>query len=112
MSSDKPHVIRPVILAGLGAWLGVLVLCIAIDQPRLTTILMPLWRPMFALAGQGPNLGSAERPLYEATPVHALFGLLGIALSAVVYIGLAWAWGVWRQRRASGKAAPHASARL
>jgi hypothetical protein len=90
-----------IILTGMLAWLAAVVVCWRVNDYRLTTVLMPLWRPMFALAGQGPNLGTSESPAYEATPVHAMFGLAGIGVSALVYIGLAWAWLVWRQRRIS-----------
>jgi len=65
---------------------------------------MPLWRPIFALAGQGPNLGTPEQPTYEATPVHAVLGLAGIGLSALVYIALVWGWAAWRREQSSPRA--------
>ena len=65
-----------------------------LKDERVTTVLMPLWMPVASLAGSGPRLGIG----YEATPVHIVAGLAGIALSAVVYIGLTYAWFRWRER--------------
>jgi hypothetical protein len=87
---------RALILGG-AAWLAAVGACMYLNDERVTRVLMPLWVPVASLAGSGPNLGTPARPMYEATPVHALAGLTGIALSAVVYIGLVyallrWAW--------------------
>jgi hypothetical protein len=88
-----------IVIAGVLAWLTAVGVCWQVNDARLTTVLMPLWRPLFALAGQGPNIGTPEDPTYEATPVHAMLGLAGIGLSAVLYIGVVWGWVAWRQRR-------------
>jgi hypothetical protein len=88
-------------LGGIVAWLGAVVVCQQVNDPRLTTVLMPLWRPVLALAGQGPNIGTPARPAYEATPVHAILGWAGIALSALVYIAVVWGWAAWRARQSS-----------
>lgn len=82
-----------IVVAGVLAWLTALAVCWRVGDYRIMTVLMPLWRPLLALAGQGPNIGTPEEPAYEATPVHAMLALAGIALSAFVYIGLAWGWG-------------------
>jgi hypothetical protein len=86
-----------VVVAGLALWLLAVGICWQVSDHRLTTVLMPLWRPLLALAGRAPNIGTPEDPAYEATPVHAIFALTGIGLSALVYIGLLWTWVAWRR---------------
>ena len=89
------------LLIGGAVWLLAVGVCMYLNDERVTTILMPLWIPIASLAGSGPNVGTAERPLYEATPVHMVAALTGIALSAIVYIGLTYAWLRWRDRGAA-----------
>jgi hypothetical protein len=91
---------RAVILGG-AAWLAGVGVCMYLNDQRVTTVLMPLWGPIVSLAGSGPNLGTPEQPMYEATPVHALAGLTGIVLSAVVYIGLLYALLRWAAKRSA-----------
>ena len=88
-----------VVAAGLTSWLLAVVICWQVNDYRVTSVLMPLWRPLLALAGRGPNIGTPEDPAYEATPVHAVFALTGIGLSALVYVGVLWAWLTWRRSR-------------
>jgi hypothetical protein len=89
---------RAVILGG-AAWLAGVGICMHLNDEWVTTVLMPLWVPLASLAGPGPNFGTPERPMYEATPVHALAGLTGIALSAIVYVGLMYALLRWWPKR-------------
>ena len=49
-------------------------------------------------AGTGPNIGTAERPAYEWTPVHLLGLGLGLALSWLFYVLVAYSvlrWTEW-----------------
>jgi hypothetical protein len=49
-------------------------------------------------AGTGPNIGTAERPTYEWTPVHLLALGLGLALSWLFYVLVAYSvlrWTEW-----------------
>ena len=90
-----------VVVAGLSLWLMAVGICWQVNDYRVTTVLMPLWRPLLALAGRGPNIGTSEDPAYEATPVHAILALTGIGLSAPVYVGVLWACVTWRHSRSS-----------
>jgi hypothetical protein len=65
---------------------------------------MPLWIPVGSLAGPGLNIGTAETPFYEATPVHAFAALAGIVLSVVVYVGLAYLGCRWHHQRKAMRA--------
>ena len=38
-----------------------------------------------------PNIGTADRPLYEATPIHVMAFFMGIPVGVVVYSVLAFA---------------------
>ena len=53
-------------------WLVAVVASMYLNDEHLTAVLMPLWIPVGSLAGPGLNIGSAKRPRYEATPVHAV----------------------------------------
>jgi hypothetical protein len=69
------------------------------NDERVAAVLLPLWRPALALAGDGPNLGTAEQPAYEFTPVHLVMSVIGIVASSVVYMLIASAaLRVWRKR--------------
>jgi hypothetical protein len=85
------------VMGGLAAWLVAVIVCWRVNDHRLTTVLMPLWRPVASLAGQGPNIGTLDSPVYEATPVHAMMGLAGIGLSALVYILLLYGLLMWQR---------------
>jgi hypothetical protein len=70
-----------------------------VADPRVTAVLMPLWIPLGLWAGPGLNIGTEERPLYEATPVHLIAGVTGVLLSVVVYVGAAYGLLWLRTRR-------------
>jgi hypothetical protein len=83
------HALRATLIGG-AAWFLALMACVHYRMERLTTILMPLWKPFATLAGPGFNIGTAEKPLYEGTPVQVIAYLAGIGLSVFVYIALAY----------------------
>jgi hypothetical protein len=89
------------LMVGGGLWLLAVGICMYVSDERVTTVLMPLWAPVSWLAGPGYNIGTSEKPLYEATPVQALAGLAGIGLSAIFYVSLVYVLLRWRQRRSS-----------
>jgi hypothetical protein len=89
------------LVAGGALWLVAVVICMNVNDERLTTVLMPLWAPVSLLAGPGFNIGTADKPMYETTPVQAFAGLAGIGLSAIVYVSLLYVLLRWRQHRAS-----------
>jgi hypothetical protein len=63
-----------------------------------------LW-PAILLVGLVPrhNIGTADKPLYEGTPIHLLAASLGFVLSLILYSGIAYALLTWIQRgRAHG----------
>ena len=93
------------LLAGGALWLVAVIICMNVNDDRLTTVLMPLWAPLGLLAGPGFNIGTADNPLYEATPVQAVAGLTGIGLSAIVYVSLIYVLLRWRQNRATPRRA-------
>lgn len=102
----QPGRTRPLpraILVGGAIWLVLAAACMYLRDHRVTTVLMPLWVPVASLAGTGPNMGTPDRPAYEATPVHAVFGIAGILFSAPVYIALVYGGLRWRQRRSLGQ---------
>ena len=37
-----------------------------------------------------PNLGTAERPMYEGTPLDVLAAVIGLAMSALMNIAIAY----------------------
>jgi hypothetical protein len=88
------------LLAGGVLWLLGVVICMNLNDDRVTTVLMPLWAPLGSLAGPGFNIGTPDKPLYEATPVQALAGLIGIGLSAIIYVSLLYVLLRWRHSRA------------
>ncbi|HJP86125.1 MAG TPA: hypothetical protein VJ852_09060 [Gemmatimonadaceae bacterium] len=51
--------------------------------------------PIGAMAPPGVNIGSAENPILEETPVQMAASFAGIALSAVFYILIAYFWLRW-----------------
>ena len=67
---------------------GILVL-IGVNTPteELRSILLWHWEPIYSLAGNGPLLGYAQdgTPMYEGTPVHMLFGFVGMFAGFVIY---------------------------
>jgi len=93
---------RPIgwaVLCGTVGWLLALAIAVRSNDERVAAVLLPLWRPVFALAGNGPNLGTAEQPAYEGTPVHFVMSVIGIVASSVVYMLIASAaLRVWRKR--------------
>lgn len=51
------------------------------------SILLWHWGPIYSLAGNGPILGHRPdgTPMYEGTPVHMLFGLIGLFAGFLIY---------------------------
>jgi hypothetical protein len=91
------------LVVGGGLWLLAVGICMYLNDQRVTAVLMPLWMPITWLAGPGFNIGTPDKPLYEATPVQALAGLAGIGLSALIYVSLTYVLLRWRQHRSSGQ---------
>jgi hypothetical protein len=58
-----------------------------------------LW-PAILLVGLVPrhNIGTADKPFYEGTPIHLLAAYLGFVLSLILYSGIAYALLAWIQR--------------
>jgi len=78
----------------LGWIIAIVLMLIAfnIENKDLAKILMWNLGLFMALAGNGPLLGydAQGHPMYEGTPVHWLFALLGFASSFVIYPVLAF----------------------
>jgi len=91
------------LLGGGAAWILAVFMAFRRDDPGFATVLLPLWKPIGSLAGNGPNIGTLEHPGYEATPIHIILSFIGIGASAGVYILIAAAvvWA-WRNRRVQG----------
>jgi hypothetical protein len=75
------------ILAGLFLAGVLLVLAIYLKDPYWSQVLVWHWKPIYSLAGNGPLLGynSAGEPIYEGTPIHFLFNLIGALAGFVIY---------------------------
>lgn len=54
---------------------------------EIRSVLLWHWKPIYSLAGNGPLLGHTAdgTPIYEGTPVHVLFGLLGMFAGFMIY---------------------------
>ena len=103
-SSSKPRnsdlIGRAVALGGL-CWLAALVVVTILNSRRLARVLFPLMEPISSLAGPGFNMGTAEHPRYEWTPVQGFATFAGVASSALIYMALTYIWFRWRNSPAS-----------
>ena len=79
-------------------WLVALIVTTLLNSARLGRVLFPLMEPIGALAPPGVNIGTAERPILEETPVQMAASFAGIALSAVVYVFAVYVLLLWWQR--------------
>ncbi len=86
-------------------WLAALLLG-TVATPAAVILAVPAPRPLDAVlawplvlldswVGPGPNIGTAEEPIYEGTPVHLVALLVGIALTWLFYVLLA-RLAIWR----------------
>jgi hypothetical protein len=98
LSLFRRYLVKRALLLGGVAWLAAVIVSMGINEPRLTAVLLPLWRPVGSLAGPPLQIGTLDAPFTEATPVHLVAWLTGIALSALIYIGLAFLWLRWKGR--------------
>lgn len=69
-----------------------LVIALNIESRTIAAILMWNVYLFVALAGNGPLLGydAQGNPMYEGTPVHAVFGLLGALSGFLIYPAIAF----------------------
>jgi hypothetical protein len=96
---ESPDLGARAVGTGCIVWLVALVVVTLLDSRRLGRVLFPLWEPVSSLGGPGFNMGTAEHPVYEGTPVQMLAAFAGIVLSALFYILVAYVWFRWRYRR-------------
>jgi hypothetical protein len=77
----------------------------SIEDERVSRVLLWQLKPVMYLAGTGPLLGydAQGNPMYEGTPVHLIFGFLGLLLGVPIYSVLSFAV-LWVLRRARSKA--------
>jgi len=59
-------------------------------------VLWPL--PLLARLVPHGNIGTAEHPVYEGSPLDLFAALIGLAVSALFYGGLVYAILAWRAR--------------
>ena len=82
--------------------MGVAPVLLAMTQLRTEGALTKfvLW-PAILIGGLVPrhNIGTADKPLYEGTPVHWLAANFGLGLSLILYSAIAYALLAWIQRR-------------
>jgi hypothetical protein len=77
-------------------------LAIASDYGRWARVLE--WQAaLFQNLIPAPNLGTAERPLYEGTPLHLVAWYVGVMLSFPMYTAGAYIALAVRQRALSGQ---------
>ena len=77
----------------------------SIEDERMSRVLLWQLKPMMYLAGPGPLLGydAQGNPMYEGTPVHIIFGFLGLLLGVPIYSILSFVV-LWVLRRSRSKA--------
>ena len=96
---ESPDLVARAVGTGGLVWLVAVIVVTFLNSPRLGRVLFPLWKPASSLAGPGFNMGTAEHPVYEGTPVQIFAAFAGIAFSAVFYVLLAYVWFRWRYQR-------------
>ena len=96
---ENPNLGGRAVGTGCLVWLVALIVVTFLNSRRLGRVLFPLWEPVSALGGPGFNIGTAEHPVYEGTPVQIIAAFAGIAMSALFYILLAYVWLRWRYHR-------------
>jgi hypothetical protein len=79
-----------ILFSALAGWLlaGVLLsLAIYLNDPFWSQAMIWHWKPIYSLAGNGPLLhyDAAGNPIYEGTPIHLLFNLIGVFAGFVIY---------------------------
>ena len=84
------HLWVKILVSLIGGWLlagSLLLLAFYLDDPYWSPVLLWHSEPFSRLAGNGPLLGydAAGKALYEGTPVHLLFGIIGAFIGFVVY---------------------------
>jgi hypothetical protein len=95
-------------------WLAALLLG-TVATPAAVILAVPAPRPLDAVlawplvlldiwVGPGPNVGTAEEPIYEGTPVHLAALVVGIVLTWVFYVLVA-RLVLWRVARRYAKGA-------
>jgi hypothetical protein len=87
-----------ILISLIGGWTIAAILLVFVryfDNDNLTAVLLWHWGPIYSLAGNGPLLGYRPdgTPLYEGTPIHLVFGLIGYLAGFLIYpiiIYLVW----------------------
>ena len=84
-----PLVVK-ILLSVFAGWIVaavLLVLSIYLNDPFWSPLLIWHWKPIYALAGDGPFLGynTAGEPIYEGTPIHFLSNIIGMMAGFVIY---------------------------
>jgi len=91
----------------VGTLITIVVTLLAFANPQSGLSGILLWQvPLFVrLAGNGPLLGydAAGQPMYEGTPVHLLFGLIGLAAGVPIYTVATFPFAWLYHRRGDAK---------
>jgi len=66
------------------------------ENPVSLVVLWPL--PLFARFVPHGNIGTAEHPVYEGSPLDLFAALIGLAVSALFYGALVYTILLWRAR--------------
>ena len=77
----------------------------SIEDDQVSRVLLWQLKPVMYLAGTGPLLGydAQGNPIYEGTPVHIIFGFLGLLLGVPIYAVISFVV-LWSLRRLRMKA--------
>lgn len=87
----KSRLVRPLVSLVL-AFVVVAVVAQGFMSERLSPLANVFLAPVVILVAlvPAPNIGSAERPVYEGTPVHVLAALVGYVVSVAIYALVAY----------------------
>ena len=84
-------------VAGIAITAVALIAFIEFRENPVSLIVLWPW-PLLARFVPHGNIGTAEHPVYEGSPLDLLAALIGLAVSALFYGGLVYAILSWRAR--------------